>query len=70
MNHKETYLLLRQYAAQPAQVLLIDTLNARETVLFSGGRWDARRALVDFIVQYEGVPAFCQKKSGNLVSFN
>jgi len=61
------YLILRQIVGQPAEVVFYDSNKQTREVLFSGGRWAARRFLRDLRtgIAWENVPAFNEHKGRN-----
>ena len=59
------YLILRQLSDQPCEVIFYDSDKQTRSVMFSGGRWEARRYFRDLrlSVGWETVPAFVEKKA-------
>ncbi len=58
----DNWLLLRQKPGKPCEVVYVQ--GERETVLFSGKRWDARRYYRDLrlSIGWEVIPAFVEKR--------
>lgn len=59
------YIILRQLSGQPCEVVFYDSDKQTREVLFSGGRWEARRFLYNWRCQiaWENVPCFNEKKA-------
>lgn len=59
------YLLLVQRSGCPCEVIFYDSDKQSRNVMFSGGRWEARRYFRDLrlSIGWETVPAFVEKKA-------
>ncbi len=66
MTLPSEHLLLRQ-PGKACEIVFVK--NGVEVVLFSGGRWAARRTLAGLrnSIPYEGTPAYCRKVTGAIV---
>lgn len=64
----QKHLVLRQ-SGSVCEVVFYDSDKQTRGVLFSGGRWNARKFLKELRTQanWQDVPAFCEKESGALI---